>query len=108
MRSRALIVSLLGLVPLGGHAENAWKAPSALESALGYLRAEKPRRGLELPPDDLKPWQSSLGFGARVDVAKNWTLRLDVDRYRPKFPGSAGRDNLDMLMVGVQYRINTD
>ena len=108
MRWRAVFVTLLGLVPVSGHAENVWRAPSALETALGYLRAEKPRRGIDLPPDDLKPWQPSLGFGAQVDVAKNLTLRLDVDRYRPKFPGSAGRDSLDMLMVGVQYRVSTD
>ena len=105
---RALVVSLLGSVPLAAHADNPWKASSALESALGYLRSEAPRRGLELPQDHLRLWQPSLAFGAQVEVARNWTLRLDVDRYRPKFPGATGRDNLDALMVGVQFRVDTD
>jgi hypothetical protein len=108
MPLRVLVATMLGLVPLGGHADTGWQAPSALETALGYLRTEKPRRGLEPTRDNLNLWQPSLGVGAQVEVAKNLVLRLDVDRYRPKFPGAMGRDNLDALMLGVQYRIDTD
>src|SRR5262245_35928146 len=109
MVCRALVVSLLGLIPLSGHAENAWKVLSPLENALGYLRSEKPRRDLDQPPqDNLNLWQPSVGLGAQVEVAKNWTLRLDMDRYRPKFPGATGRENLDALMLGVQFRVDTD
>jgi hypothetical protein len=108
MPLRVLAATMLGMVPLSSHADSAWQAPSAVETALGYLRAEKPRRGLEPPRDNLNLWQPSLGFGAQVEVVKNLTLRVDVDRYRPKFPGAMGRDNLDALMLGVQYRVDTD
>jgi hypothetical protein len=89
-------------------AQNSWKAlaESSFEGApaavMSYLRSEKPKRGLDLN-DNLNLWKPSLGVGAKVEVAKNWTLRLDVDRYRPKFPGGAGRENLDTVMVGIQY-----
>ena len=48
-------------------------------------------------------WGPSFGIGAQMGVTKNWAVRLDLDRYRPKFPGGAGRENLDTLMLGVQY-----
>ena len=108
MPLRVMAVLVAGFAPLSCLADSRWKAPSALEVALSYVRSEKPRRGLELPHDNLKLWQPSLGFGAEVEVAKNWSLRLDVDRYRPTFPGVMGRDNLDALMLGVQYRVDTD
>jgi hypothetical protein len=105
---RALVVSLLGLLSLSGHAENGWKtlAKSPVEAALAYLRADTPKRGLRR--DDLDLWQPSLGLGAQVEMTKSWALRLDVDRYRPKVPVGAGRDNLDSLMLSVQYRVETD
>src|SRR5262245_11677397 len=108
MPTRALVAVLLGFLSFSGHAEKTWQAPSTLEVALGYLRMEKPRPGLELPQDNLVLWQPSLALGAQVEVTRNWTLRLDVDRYRPKFPGGMGRENLDSLMVCVQYRVDTD
>jgi hypothetical protein len=104
---RVLVVSLLGLLPAIGHAQNPLKAfesrfESAIGAALGYLRSEKPKRGLDLN-DNLNLWQPGLGLGAQVEMTKNLSLRLDVDRYRPKFPGSVGRENLDTFMVGIQY-----
>lgn len=102
---RVLAVSLLGMIPLTGHA--GWDA-LAIKSALGYLSAETPKRAGDLQRDNLNLWQPSLSVGAQVELAKNWKLRLDVDRYRPKFPGGGGRDNLDTLMIGVQYRVDTD
>ena len=105
---RVLAISLLGLIPLTGHAGWDALADSRIKSALGYLIAETPKRAGDLQRDNLNLWQPGLSVGAQVELAKNWKLRLDVDRYRPKFPGSGGRDNLDTLMIGVQYRVNTD
>jgi len=30
-------------------------------------------------------------------------VRIDADRYQPKFAGNAGRQNLDTVMLGIQY-----
>jgi len=103
MPLRVLVVSLLGLVPLGGHADGAWQAPSALEAALGYLRPEKPRRGLETPQDNINLWRQSVGFGAQVEVAKNVALRVDLDRYRPRFPGAIGRESIDTVTLYLSF-----
>ena len=112
MQLRVLAVSLLALIPVTGHAQSPWKGmesrfDSAIAGALTYLRTEKPKRGLDLQ-DNLNLWQPGLGFGAQVEMAKNWTVRVDVDRYRPKFPGAVGRENLNAVMLGVQYRLDGD
>lgn len=112
MQLRVLAVSLLGLIPAAAHAQNPWKAmesrfDSAVVGALTYLRSDRPRRSLDLQ-DNLNLWQPGLGFGAQVELAKNWTMRVDVDRYRPKFPGAVGRENLNAVMFGVQYRLDGD
>jgi len=113
MPLRLLVVSLLGLLPVSSPAQSAWRTSadsrlnSAIASALSYLRSEKPMRSLDLQ-DSLNLWQPGLGLGAQVEMTKNWTLRLDVDRYRPRFPGATGRENVDMLLLGVQYRLGGD
>jgi len=105
------VILCLAFFPAIGLAQNSWKtlADASFEGALGgvvsYMRSEKPKRGLDLN-DNLNLWQPGLGVGAQVEVAKNWTLRLDVDRYRPKYPGSVGRESIDTLMLGVQYRLD--
>src|SRR6185436_10628678 len=50
-------------------------------------------------------WGPSYGVGAQVGVTKSWALRIDADRYRPKFPGNSGRENLDTVMLGIQYTL---
>ncbi len=42
------------------------------------------------------------GAGATANLTQNWQLRVDWDRYRMDFAG--GRDDVDLLSVGVQYR----
>ena len=107
-----VLVLFLAFLPAVGLAQNRLQAlESRLESAVGgamsYLRSDKPKRGLDLN-DNLNLWKPSLGFGAQVEVAKNWTLRVDLDRYRQKFPGANGRENLDTVMLGVQYTLGGD
>ena len=102
------MVLCLAFLPATGLAQHSWKAlaESSLEGALGgltsYMRSEKPKRGLDLN-DNLNLWQPGIGLGAQMEMSKNWKLRLDVDRYRPKYPGGNGRENLDTVMVGIQY-----
>lgn len=106
MLARVLAVSLLGVLPVAAHAQNSWQALAgprleAIGGVLSYLRADKPRR--DQPRDNINLWQPSVGFGAQVEVGRNWALRLDIDRYQPKFPGSMGRESLDTFVVGIQY-----
>ena len=100
MQARVLAVSLLGVLPLHGHAQDAFgsRYESAIAGAMSYLRSDKPRRSLD-PHDNLNLWQQSLGVGAQLDVAKNWTLRIDVDRYQPKFPGANVRESTDTAVT---------
>jgi hypothetical protein len=105
MQARVLAVSLLGLLPMSGHADDARRAlaQSRLESALGYLRVEKPKRASELQRDNLSLWQPGPGFAAQVEVTKSWALRIDVDRYRPKFPGATGRESIDTVTLYLSF-----
>ena len=112
MQLRVLAVCLLGLIPAAGHAQSALKTmesrfDGAIVGALTYLRSEKPRRSLDLN-DNLNPWQPGLGIGAQVELAKNWTMRVDLDRYQPRYPGGTGRERLDTLMLGFQYTLGGD
>lgn len=52
-------------------------------------------------------WGPSFGVGALIGVNRSWALRLDWDRWRFKLPGGSGgdRENMDTLMVGVQYTL---
>jgi hypothetical protein len=40
-------------------------------------------------------------LGAQIGLTPNWAIRGDWDRYHVKFPGT--KDNVDELMLGVQY-----
>ena len=94
-----------------GYAQNPWKNmgsrfDGAIAEALTHLRSEK-LKPLDLQ-DNLDLWQRSLGVGAQVEMTKNWALRLDVDRYRPKFPGGAGREGFDTVMLRIRYDLGGD
>jgi hypothetical protein len=102
---RVLVVSLVGLFPAAGYAQSPWQSllESQIDNALKVLRPEKPRRTSDLHIDNLNLWQPGLGFGAQVEVSKNWVVRLDLERQRPKFPGGLGRENLDTVTLAIQY-----
>jgi opacity protein-like surface antigen len=89
--------SLLAGIPFGLN--------SSLFGKLGVLWGHTEAAGLGLGTDagSQNGWGPSFGFGAQMGVTKNWAVRLDLDRYRPKFPGGAGRENLDTVMLGIQY-----
>ena len=49
-------------------------------------------------------WGGSYGLGANIGVTRDWSVRLDWDRYRIKLPAGGGdRENVDALMIGAQY-----
>jgi hypothetical protein len=110
---RAVVLFFLAFLPAVGLAQNSSKAmaDASFDGAAGgvtsFIRSEKPKRGLDLH-DNLNPWKPGLGLGAQFEVARNWRLRVDLDRYRPKFPGANGRENLDTVMLGLQYSLGGD
>ncbi|OAI50658.1 hypothetical protein AYO46_09665 [Betaproteobacteria bacterium SCGC AG-212-J23] len=67
----------------------------------GHTEATGPALGLDAGSQN--GWGPSYGVGAQLGVMRGFAVRLDVDRYRPKFPGGAGRANLDTIMLGIQY-----
>ena len=83
--------------------------PFGLNSSLflkgGVLWGHTEQTGLALGLDagSQNGWGPSYGVGAQIGVTKGWALRIDADRYRPKFAGGTGRENLDTVMLGVQY-----
>lgn len=46
-------------------------------------------------------WGPRWGLGAQVGLTPQWAVRLDWDRFQVQLP--AGDDDLDTLMLGVQY-----
>jgi hypothetical protein len=46
-------------------------------------------------------WGPRWGVGAQVGLTPQWALRLDWDRFQVQLP--AGDEDLDTLMLGLQY-----
>jgi OmpA-OmpF porin, OOP family len=42
-----------------------------------------------------------FGIGGQIGLTPQWALRADADRFRMPFPGH--KENIDTLMLGVQY-----
>jgi len=95
----------LQLINLGLLAGIPFGTNSALFAKGGLLWGHTEATGLALGGDagSQNGWGPSFGLGAQIGVTKGWALRVDADRYRPKFPGNTGRQNLDTVMLGVQY-----
>ena len=93
------------LVNLGLLAGIPFGLNSALFAKGGILWSHTEATGPALGGDagSQNGWGPSYGVGAQIGVTKDWALRIDADRYRPKFPGNTGRENLDTVMLGVQY-----
>jgi hypothetical protein len=95
-------LQLINLGPLAG-------IPFGMNSALfakgGVLWGHTEAAGLALGGDagSQNGWGPSFGLGAQIGFTKGWALRVDADRYRPKFPRNTGRANLDTVMLGVQH-----
>jgi hypothetical protein len=86
-------LTLLAGFPIG---EN-----SAIFGKLGtaWLRSEVSGPGLANGTES--NWNPKIGVGAQIGLTKQWSLRLDADRYRVDFVNSP--QNIDVYMAGVQY-----
>jgi OmpA-OmpF porin, OOP family len=47
-------------------------------------------------------WEPSYGAGAAIGLNRNWQVRVDWDRVRFEVPN--GKDNVDLVSAGLQYR----
>jgi OmpA-OmpF porin, OOP family len=55
-----------------------------------------------LAGDHVNGWEPSVGLGAAIAMNRNWQIRLDWDRLR--FKVRDGKDDVDMVSAGIQYR----
>ncbi len=82
------VQAVLGL-PLGANSSIFAKGGAA------YTRAE-------VIGAKVNGWEPSWGAGAAIGLNRNVQLRLDFDRVKFEVPG--GKDNVDMVSAGVQFR----
>jgi OmpA-OmpF porin, OOP family len=47
-------------------------------------------------------WEPSFGAGAAIGLNRNWQVRVDWDRV--KFEVPSGKDNVDLVSAGLQFR----
>jgi OmpA-OmpF porin, OOP family len=47
-------------------------------------------------------WEPSYGVGAAIGLNRNWQVRVDWDRTKFEVPG--GKDNVDLVSAGLQFR----
>lgn len=93
-----LDVALVAGVPIG--------ANSAVFGKLGavYGRTEvsgtaTPAQGLQIGKE--RGFGPRFGIGVQVGLTQQWALRADADRFR--MPMAGGKEDIDTLMLGVQY-----
>ena len=88
-RARGANVSALIGVPLGANSSIFAKGGAT------YMRAE-------LAGAKVNGWEPSVGAGAAIGINRNWQVRLDWDRTKFEVPN--GKDRVDMVSAGLQYR----
>jgi OmpA-OmpF porin, OOP family len=82
------VQAVLGL-PLGGSSSIFAKGGAA------YTRSE-------VFGAHVNGWEPSYGAGAAIGLNRNWQVRVDWDRVRFEVPN--GKDNVDLVSAGLQYR----
>jgi OmpA-OmpF porin, OOP family len=91
-----LDLALVAGVPIG--------ANSAIFGKLGAIYARTEVTGTAAPGFQTgkeRGWGARYGIGGQIGLTPQWALRADWDRYRLPLPGS--KEDLDALMLGVQY-----
>jgi hypothetical protein len=92
-----LDVTLVAGVPIG--------ANSAVFGKLGAVYARTEVEGspaaVGLDRGKERGFGPRYGIGAQVGLTPQWAIRGDWDRWRMPFPG--GKEDIDTLMLGVQY-----
>ena len=77
-------------------------ANSAIFGKLGaiYARTDTDGPGF-VETGSERDWGVRYGIGGQIGLTPQWAIRADWDRYRLPLPGSD--ENLDTVMLGVQY-----
>jgi OOP family OmpA-OmpF porin len=82
-------------IPLGSNASVFAKAGAAYtETKVG---------GPGLPSGKERDWAPRWGVGGQIGLTQNWALRADWDRYQDVAFAGGREENVDTLMLGVQY-----
>jgi OOP family OmpA-OmpF porin len=93
--AKALDLALTAGVPFA----NNWSVFAKLGAIYGRTTVSGTAAGLQT--GDADGFGPRFGLGLQAGLTQNWALRADWDRYRFKMPG--GHENIDTLMLGVQY-----
>jgi OmpA-OmpF porin, OOP family len=90
-----LDLALIAGVPIG--------ANSAIFGKLGaiYGRTEVEGTAASLNRGKERGFGPRYGIGGQVGLTPQWAVRADWDRFRMPLPG--GKEDIDTLMLGVQY-----
>jgi hypothetical protein len=88
-------LALIAGVPFGTN----WSVFGKLGAAYTRTTVTGTAPGLQTGSDN--GWGPRYGLGLQMGITQNWAARFDWDRYEFKVPGD--RDNIDTLMLGVQY-----
>jgi OOP family OmpA-OmpF porin len=91
-----LDLALVAGVPIG--------ANSAIFGKLGAIYARTEVDGVAAPDFDRgkeRGFGPRYGIGGQVGLTPQWAVRADWDRFRMPMPG--GKEDIDTLMLGVQY-----
>jgi OOP family OmpA-OmpF porin len=92
-----LDLALVAGVPIG--------ANSAIFGKLGaiYGRTEVEGTAPGLNRGKERGFGPRFGIGGQVGLTPQWAVRADLDRFRMPMPG--GKEDIDTIMLGVQYTI---
>ena len=91
-----LDLALVAGIPIG--------ANSAIFGKLGAIYARTEAEGSAAAPftrGKERGFGPRYGIGGQVGLTPQWALRADWDRFRMPLPGS--KEDIDTLMLGVQY-----
>ena len=83
-------------IPLGNN-------NSSVFAKLGAAYTESKVGGPGLPNGKERDWSPRWGVGGQLGLSPNWALRADWDRYQNVSFAGGREENVDALMLGVQY-----
>jgi hypothetical protein len=92
---RAADIGATAGIPLG--------ASSSVFAKLGAAYTETKVSGLALPNGKERNWSPRWGVGGQLGFSPNWALRVDWDRYQDVAFAGGREEDVDSLMLGVQY-----
>lgn len=96
VKAQGVNLSLVGNVPIG----DRFNVFGKVGSIWGFTKTSAAAPGVNTGKDD--GFGLSYGAGVAFDVARNWQVRGEWDRYRFDFKN--GRDDVDLFTVGAAYK----